>query len=188
MSTLPCFRSSASVTEKPLDTLISILGNSSLRIRVAGASQAASCPVRKPTAKIALAGRAARRAASTAASACVNARARVIEKGAAGRRQFDAAHAAGEKRGADFLLEVPHLAAEGGLRRMQAAFRRELHAARLGDGDEIAKMPELHPPVYIPWRHIRKLTKSFSARAARRYSTGRRSSRIDLGISRAWIG
>ena len=70
--------------------------------------------------------------------------ARVIEKGAAGGRQFDAAHAAGEKRGADFLLEVPHLAAEGGLRRMQAAFRCELHAPRLGDCDEIAKMPELH--------------------------------------------
>src|SRR5580693_7312314 len=120
MSTLPCLRSSASVTEKPLDTLISILGNSSLRIRVAGASHAASCPVRKPTAKIALAGRAAR------------------------RRQFDAAHAAHEKRSADFLLEVPHLAAEGWLRRMQAAFRRELHAPSLSDGDEITKVPQLH--------------------------------------------
>ena len=72
MSTLPCFRSSASVTENPLDTLISILGNSSLRMRVARVSQAASCPVRNPTAKVGLVGRAARRAASTAASACVN--------------------------------------------------------------------------------------------------------------------
>jgi hypothetical protein len=27
---------------------------------------------------------------------------------------------------------------------MQAAFRRELHAPRLGDSDEIAKMPQLH--------------------------------------------
>ena len=68
----------------------------------------------------------------------------VIQKGAAGRRQFDAAHAADEKRSADFPLEVPHLAAERGLRRMQAAFRRELHASRLRDGDEIAKMSELH--------------------------------------------
>jgi hypothetical protein len=68
----------------------------------------------------------------------------VIQKGAASRRQFDAAHTADEKRGADFMLEIPHLAAEGWLRRMQAAFRRELHAPRLGDGDEITKMPELH--------------------------------------------
>jgi hypothetical protein len=42
------------------------------------------------------------------------------------------------------MLEIPHLAAERGLRRMQAAFRRELHAAGLGDGDEITKMPQLH--------------------------------------------
>ena len=52
MSTLPCFKSSASVTENPLDTLISILGNSSLRMRVARVSQAASCPVRNPMAKV----------------------------------------------------------------------------------------------------------------------------------------
>ena len=41
MSTLPCFRSSASVTENQLDTRISILGSSSRRIRVADPSQAA---------------------------------------------------------------------------------------------------------------------------------------------------
>ena len=68
----------------------------------------------------------------------------VIEEGAAGRRQFDAAHAADEQRSANFMLEVAHLAAERRLRRVQAALRRKLHAARLGDGDEIAKMPQLH--------------------------------------------
>jgi hypothetical protein len=35
------------------------------------------------------------------------------------------------------------------LRRMQAAFRRELHTPRLCDGDEITKMPQLHPCLYI---------------------------------------
>jgi hypothetical protein len=75
--------------------------------------------------------------------------ARVILKGAASRRQFDAAHAADKKRNADFMLEVPHLPAEGWLRRMQAAFRRELHTPRLCDGDEITKMPQLHPCLYI---------------------------------------
>jgi hypothetical protein len=82
------------VTEKPLDTLISILGSSSLRIRVAGASQAASCPVRKPAAKIALAGRAARRLGG--GLGLRQRQAGVIKEGAASRRQFDAAHAAGE--------------------------------------------------------------------------------------------
>jgi hypothetical protein len=72
----------------------------------------------------------------------------VIEECAAGRRQFDATHAAGKERSADFKLEVPHLAAEGGLRRVQAAFRRELHASRLCDGDEVAKMPQLHACLY----------------------------------------
>ena len=75
---------------------------------------------------------------------CLRSSASVIEKGAASRRQFDAAHAADEKRGADFMLEVPHLTAEGGLRRMQAAFRRKLHTPRLRDGDEIAKVPQFH--------------------------------------------
>ena len=73
----------------------------------------------------------------------------VIQKGAASRRQFDAAHAADKKRNADFMLEVAHLPAEGWLRRMQAAFRRKLHASGLCDGDEIAKMPQLHAWLYI---------------------------------------
>jgi hypothetical protein len=95
----------------------------------------------------------------------------VIEKGAASRRQFDAAHAADERRGADFLLEVPHLAAEGGLRGVQAAFRRELHAPRLGDRDEIAKMPELHICLYTLQAYAYTYKVFFSA-AVRRYSTG----------------
>jgi hypothetical protein len=42
----------------------------------------------------------------------------VIEEGAAGRRQFDAAHTAGKERDADLVLKVAHLAAEGWLRCM----------------------------------------------------------------------
>ena len=164
MSTLPCFRSSASVTEKPLDTLISILGNSVAKNPGRGREPGGFLSGEKADGENRLGG-------TRGAARCLGGRfslrqrqARVIEKGAAGGRQFDAAHAAGEKRGADFLLEVPHLAAEGGLRRMQAAFRCELHAAGLGDCDEIAKMPELHALGSIVRRHIRKLTKSFSAR------------------------
>ena len=74
MSTLPCLRSSASVTEKPLDTLISILGNSSLRIRVARGKPCRFLSGQEADGENRLRGRAARRAASAAASTCINAR------------------------------------------------------------------------------------------------------------------
>jgi hypothetical protein len=96
MSTRPCFKSSANVTENPLDTLIKILGNSSLRMRAARVSQAASCPVRNPMAKVGLAGRAARRLHS--GFGLRQRKAGVIKEGALGGREFDAAHAAGEHR------------------------------------------------------------------------------------------
>ena len=112
MSTRPCFRSSASVTEKPLETLISIFGNSSRRIWVAGASQAASCPVRKPRAKIALVGRPVAARRLDGGLGLRQRQPSVIQKGASGRRQLDAAHAADEERDADFMLEVPNLATQ----------------------------------------------------------------------------
>src|SRR5258708_8113721 len=56
-------------THRSLETLISILSNSLRRTLVARGSQSISCPVWKPMAKVGLAGCAARRAASAAASA-----------------------------------------------------------------------------------------------------------------------
>ena len=97
----------------------------------------------------------------------------VIEEGAAGRRQSDATHAAGEERNADFILEVAHLAAERGLRRVQARFRRELHASRFRDGDEIAKVPQLHSRSNIPFRYITSTYKVIFGAGRRRYSCPR---------------
>jgi hypothetical protein len=93
----------------------------------------------------------------------------VIKKGPAGRRQFDAAHAASEQRNADLVLEVADLAAEGWLRHMQAALRRKLHASRFCDRDEIAKMPQLHSLVDISHRHIKSTYKVFFSTARGRY-------------------
>ena len=74
----------------------------------------------------------------------------MVEKGAAGFGQFDASDAADEKSDADFLLEVADLAAERGLSRVKPLLGGELHALRLGDRDEIAKMPKLHQPLSLP--------------------------------------
>ena len=115
----------------------------------------------------------------------------VIQKGAAGGRQFDAAHAAGEKRSADFLLEVPHLAAEGGLRRMQAAFRCELHAAGLGDSDEITKMPQLHALVLyllgIPVNLQSLFQRERRALFERRNANGANGMRMAVRANCVWV-
>jgi hypothetical protein len=42
---------------------------------------------------------------------------------------------------ADLIFEIPDLATEARLRRVQAFFGRERQAAVLGDRDEIAKVP-----------------------------------------------
>jgi hypothetical protein len=42
---------------------------------------------------------------------------------------------------ADLIFEIPDLATEGRLRRVQAFLGRERQAALLGDCDEIAKVP-----------------------------------------------
>jgi hypothetical protein len=64
----------------------------------------------------------------------------VVQKGAPGSREFNAVHAAGYQRNADFLLEIAYLPAEGRLRRMQAFLCRQGEASLLGDGDEIAEV------------------------------------------------
>src|SRR2546429_131982 len=63
------WRSSTSIVEWSLETLISMLSSSSRRRAVARGSQSTSCPVWKPMAKVGLVGGAVRRAASAAASA-----------------------------------------------------------------------------------------------------------------------
>jgi hypothetical protein len=60
------------------------------------------------------------------------------------RRQLDAAHAARQKLRADLIFEVANLTAQGRLGRMQPTFGSNREAPRLGNGDEIAKMPQLH--------------------------------------------
>ena len=70
---------------------------------------------------------------------------RVLKKGAARGSQFDAAHAARHQSHADLLFEVAHLTAERRLRGVQPLLGRDRQAPLVGDGDKIAKMPELHP-------------------------------------------
>ena len=72
----------------------------------------------------------------------------VIQERAACLRQFDTARAAPEQLCADFLFEVAHLPAEGGLRGVQPPFGGKLQAAFLGDGNEVTKMPQLHRRPY----------------------------------------
>jgi hypothetical protein len=50
---------------------------------------------------------------------------------------------------ADLIFEIPDLATEGRLRRVQAFLGRERQAALLGDRDEIAKVPQLHSAFHI---------------------------------------
>ena len=88
-----------------------------------GARQAkpTSCPVRKPMAKIAFAGRETRRAASAAASTCVSARRAWSRKARPAGVNSTPRTLRIMKRDADLVFEVAHLPAERWLRRMQAA-------------------------------------------------------------------
>ena len=68
----------------------------------------------------------------------------MVEKGLARGGQFDAVHAAAQQLDADLVFEIADLPAERRLRRVQPFLGRERQAAFLGDGDEIAKVPQLH--------------------------------------------
>jgi hypothetical protein len=65
----------------------------------------------------------------------------MVENGPSGGGQFDTVHAAAQELNADFIFEIADLAAERRLRRVQPFFGRDRQASRLGDGDEIAKVP-----------------------------------------------
>ena len=73
----------------------------------------------------------------------------VVEESPACLGQFDALHAALQKLRADLIFEVADLTAQRRLRRVKALLRRELHAPRLRDRDEVAQMPKLHGHLYI---------------------------------------
>jgi len=68
--------------------------------------------------------------------------ARVVQEGTAGVGGLDAARAAAEEGRADLVLQVADLPAEGGLRGVQSLLGREPQAALLGDGHEVAQVPQ----------------------------------------------
>jgi hypothetical protein len=68
----------------------------------------------------------------------------MIEKGAAGGRQLDAARAADEELRTHLMLEIAQLPAERRLRGMKPLLGRDGETALLGDGDEVAEMAKLH--------------------------------------------
>ena len=110
-------------------------------MRIACGSQSISCPVKKPRAKVGLAGCAARRAASSGRLDLRQRQPGVIEKGPPGGGQFDAVHAAAHQLNADLVFEIADLPAERRLRGVQPFLGRERQAAFLGDRNEIAKVP-----------------------------------------------
>ncbi len=65
----------------------------------------------------------------------------MVEKGATGGGQFDAVHAATHQLNADLIFEIPDLATERRLRRVQPFLSCDGEASFLGDRDEIAKVP-----------------------------------------------
>ena len=85
----------------------------------------------------------------------------VVEKGLAGSGQLDAVHAARQQLDADLMFEVADLPAQRGLRGVQPSLSGLGEASRLGDGDEIAKMPELHQ-LFHASEVCPQPTKSFS--------------------------
>ena len=70
----------------------------------------------------------------------------MIEKGAAGRGELDAARAALQQLDADLDLQIADLPAQRGLRRVQPPLGGIGEAAFLGHRNEIAQMAELHAP------------------------------------------
>jgi hypothetical protein len=68
----------------------------------------------------------------------------MIEEHAPCRGQLNATRAADQKLHPKLAFEIVDLAAEGRLRGMQPLLRGHRQAAFLGDGDEVAEVPELH--------------------------------------------
>ena len=68
----------------------------------------------------------------------------MIEKGPPRRGQLDPARTAGQELGPDLVLQIPDLPAERGLRGVQPPRGRIRQAPLLGDGDELAQMPQFH--------------------------------------------
>ena len=86
----------------------------------------------------------------------------VVEKGFARGGQLDAVNAARQQLDPDLIFQVADLPAERRLRGVQPALGRLGEAAHFGDGNEIAKMSELHrAPMLCGVCH--PLTKSFSS-------------------------
>ena len=83
----------------------------------------------------------------------------MIEKGSAGISQLDAARAADKQSYADLIFKISDLTAQRGLGRMQPPLRRHSEAAFLGDGDEIAKVAQLHASTHAceVWRQAYKV-------------------------------
>ena len=75
------------------------------------------------------------------------------------RGRLDAARAAHEQLRADLIFKIPDLTAQRRLGRMQPPLRRHGEAALLGDGDEIAKMAQLHASAHAceVWRQAYKV-------------------------------
>ena len=70
--------------------------------------------------------------------------ARMVEEDAAGGGELDAARRAGHEAAAELGFEVAHLAAQRGLGGVEALGCGDVQAARLGDGDEIAEVTQVH--------------------------------------------
>ena len=90
----------------------------------------------------------------------------MIEEGAAGFGQRDTVRTPLQQLHADFGLEVTDLPAQRRLRGMQPLLRRQLEAAALGHGDEVAEMPQLHDawaPFCLYLRGIARSLQSLSA-------------------------
>ena len=87
----------------------------------------------------------------------------MVEKGAAGRGQFDFVHAAVHQRDADLVFEIADLAAQRGLGGVQPLLRGDRKASCLRDRDKIAKVAQLHSG--LPYLRGMPLssTKSFSS-------------------------
>src|ERR1700741_4010586 len=92
----------------------------------------------------------------------------MVEKGAAGGGEFDAAHAAVQELNADLIFEIADLATEGRLRRVEPFLRRQRQAALLGDRDEIANVPYLHSRFHT-FKAYPSTYKVFGADARRPY-------------------
>src|SRR4051812_33289258 len=73
----------------------------------------------------------------------------MIEKGAAGCGELDAACTALQQLDADLELQIADLPAQRWLRRVQPPLGRMGEAALLGHGNEIAKVAKLHRPIPV---------------------------------------